>query len=57
VYRVFKKGHRIRLTLASANTPTTSNAVPSVLDSAGGQIRLLHGPRYKSNVMLPLRGR
>lgn len=52
---VFEKGHRLRLTLASANTPTTSTPVPSVLDSAGGQIKLLHGPTYRSAVTLPLR--
>ncbi|HEX8855631.1 MAG TPA: CocE/NonD family hydrolase [Thermoleophilaceae bacterium] len=51
---VFKAGHRIRLTIATANTPGTLTPLPDTLNELGGQIRLLHGPAYKSSVQLPL---
>jgi hypothetical protein len=49
---VFKKGHRIRLTIGTANTPSTSNPVPEQLNQAG-QIRLLRGGRHASSLVLP----
>jgi putative CocE/NonD family hydrolase len=55
--QVFKKGHSIRLTIGTANTPATSTPVPDLVNEAGGQIRLLRGPKYRSNVLLPLLGR
>jgi putative CocE/NonD family hydrolase len=54
---VFKAGHRIRLTIATANTPATSTPLPSLLNSVGGQMRMLRGPAYPSSVVLPLTGR
>jgi uncharacterized protein len=52
--QVFKQGHRIRLTLATANTPSTATPVPDLANEVG-QLRLLHGPAYPSNVVLPVR--
>jgi uncharacterized protein len=54
---VFKAGHQIRLTIATANTPSTSTPLPSLLNSAGGQMWLLRGPAYPSSVVLPLTAR
>jgi putative CocE/NonD family hydrolase len=52
---VFKAGHRIRLTLSTANTPTTAPSTPALADQAGGSIRVLRGGRYDSHLLLPLR--
>jgi len=52
---VFKKGHSLRLTVATANTPTTAKPLPSQIAELGGEIRLLRGPAYPSSVLLPLR--
>jgi putative CocE/NonD family hydrolase len=53
--QVFKKGHQIRLTINTANTPSTS--VPSTdLVNETGTMTLLHGPAYPSNVLLPVIG-
>jgi putative CocE/NonD family hydrolase len=52
---VFQAGHRIRLTIATANTPTTFTPVPAMTPQLGGEIRFLHGPRYPSRLVLPLR--
>ena len=52
---IFKKGERIRLTLGSADTPSTSAPVPDVLNQLGGEIRVLNGGRYASSVRLPLK--
>jgi hypothetical protein len=51
---IFKKGDRIRFTLGTADTPSTSPPVPVIADSLGGQIRVLHGGRYDSHVLLPV---
>ena len=51
---IFRKGDRIRLTIGSADTPATSPAVPALADSLGGEIRILHGGRYESHVLLPV---
>jgi predicted acyl esterase len=51
---IFRKGDRIRLTIGSANTPATAPTVPSLADSLGGEIRVLHGGRYDSHVLLPV---
>ena len=53
--QVFKKGHEIRLTLATADTPATSTPLPD-LPNELGTITLLHGPAYPSNVTLPVIG-
>jgi putative CocE/NonD family hydrolase len=51
---IFKKGDQIRLTVATANTPSTSPPIPVAADSLGGEIRVLHGGRYDSHVLLPV---
>ncbi len=53
---VFRKGHRIRLVIGTANTPGTATPLPDTVNEAGGQIRLLHGRRYPSSLLLPLIG-
>jgi putative CocE/NonD family hydrolase len=50
----FLKGHRLRLTIGSANTPTTATPVPDLANELGGTIRVLHGGRYDSSVLLPI---
>jgi len=51
---IFRKGDRIRLTIGSADTPPTVPSLPSLADSLGGEIRVLHGGRYASHVLLPV---
>jgi putative CocE/NonD family hydrolase len=51
---VLRKGHRLRFTLATANTPTTLAPLPATLDQLGGEIRVLRGGRYGSHVLLPI---
>jgi hypothetical protein len=53
--QVFKKGHQIRLTIGTANTPATSTPLPDLVNETG-TITLLHGPAYPSNVLLPVIG-
>ena len=48
-----RESHRIRLTIGSADTPSTAPPVPALADSLGGEIRVLHGGRYESHVLLP----
>ena len=54
--QVFKKGHEIRLTIGTADTPATSTPLPDLVNEMG-TITLLHGPAYPSNVLLPVIGR
>jgi uncharacterized protein len=54
---VFKKGDRLRLTIGTANTPGTSLPLPDLVNQLGGDIRILHGGQYDSNVLLPLPGK
>jgi hypothetical protein len=51
--QVFKKGHQIRLTIGTADTPATETPLPDLLNETG-TITLLHGPAYPSNVLLPV---
>jgi predicted acyl esterase len=51
---IFRKGDRIRLAIGSADTPATSAPLPALADSLGGEIRVLHGGRYASHVLLPV---
>jgi uncharacterized protein len=51
---IFRKGDRIRLTIGSADTPATAPPLPALADSLGGEIRVLHGGRYNSHVLLPM---
>jgi putative CocE/NonD family hydrolase len=52
---IFKKGDRIRFTLGSADTPATMTPLPDLANELGGQITVLHGGRYASSVLLPVR--
>src|SRR3954467_13932481 len=53
--QVFKKGHEIRLTIGTANTPGTSVPLTDLVNETG-TITILHGPAYPSNVLLPVIG-
>jgi putative CocE/NonD family hydrolase len=53
---VFKAGHRIRLTLSTANTPSTFTPLPDTVNSVGGTLRVLRGEKYPSHVLLPVSG-
>jgi hypothetical protein len=37
-----------------ADTPATAPSLPALADSLGGEIRVLHGGRYASQVLLPV---
>jgi putative CocE/NonD family hydrolase len=52
---VFKKGDSIRFTLGTANTPSTLTPLPDQVNQLGGEISLLHGGRYDSHVLLPVK--
>ena len=51
---LFKAGDRIRLTIATANTPSTLTPLPDLVNEIGGQLQVLRGPRYDSYVQLPV---
>jgi uncharacterized protein len=53
--QVFKKGHQIRLTIGTADTPATETPLTDLVNETG-TITLLHGPQYPSNVLLPVIG-
>lgn len=53
---VFKAGHRIRLTVATADTPATSTPTPDLTNEAGGSLQMLFAPAYPSHVLVPLIG-
>ncbi|HEV3227978.1 MAG TPA: CocE/NonD family hydrolase [Solirubrobacteraceae bacterium] len=53
---VFKAGHRIRLTLATADTPATGTPTSDLTNQAGGSLELMYGPTYSSHVLMPLIG-
>ena len=53
---VLRKGHRLRITVQSFDTPHLTATVPQTLDSAGGIITIHHSPRLRSRLVLPVRG-
>jgi putative CocE/NonD family hydrolase len=53
--QVFKKGHQLRLTIGTADTPATSTPVTDLVNETGS-ITVLHGSGYPSNVLLPVIG-
>jgi hypothetical protein len=53
--QVFKKGHQIRLSIGTADTPATSPPLTALANETG-TITLLHGPAYPSHVLLPVIG-
>jgi uncharacterized protein len=50
---IVKAGDRLRLTLATANTPSTLTPLPDLGQELGGTITLLDGGQHASNVLLP----
>ncbi len=52
---VLRKGHRLRITVQSFDTPHLTATVPQTLDSAGGIITIHHSPRLRSRLVLPVR--
>jgi hypothetical protein len=52
---IVKKGDRIRFTLGTADTPATMTPLPDLANELGGEIRVLHGGRYASSVLLPVK--
>src|SRR3954469_7630852 len=53
--QVFKKGHQLRLTINTADTPATQVPLTDLVNETG-TMTLLHGPAYPSNVLLPVIG-
>jgi uncharacterized protein len=51
---IVKPGDRLRLTIGTANTFSDAPDVPTLGQELGGTITVLHGPRYDSNVLLPI---
>src|SRR3954452_16723717 len=51
--QVFLKGHQMRLTIGTADTPATGTPLPDMVNELG-TISILHGPQYASNVLLPV---
>jgi uncharacterized protein len=50
---IIKAGNRLRLTIGTADTFTSTPSVPVLGEEAGGTITVLHGPHHASNVLLP----
>ncbi len=53
---VLRKGHRLRISLQSFDTPHLTPTAPQLVDEAGGVITVHHGPAYLSRLILPVRG-
>ncbi|HEY0516832.1 MAG TPA: CocE/NonD family hydrolase [Solirubrobacteraceae bacterium] len=51
---IVKSGHRLRLTIGTANTFTGSPTLPTLGQELGGTITVLHGAGHNSNVLLPI---
>jgi hypothetical protein len=51
---VIKAGDRLRLTIGTANTFSDVPPLPVLGNELGGTITVLHGPRYDSNLLLPI---
>jgi predicted acyl esterase len=49
------KGHRLRITVQSFDTPHLSPTAPQLANEAGGVITLHHSPRYPSRLIVPVR--
>lgn len=50
---IVKPGNRLRLTIGTANTPSTLTPLPSLGQELGGTLTVLHDPQHPSNVLLP----
>ena len=53
---IVKPGNRLRLTIASADTISTLPPAPTLGQSLGGTITVLHDAQHPSNVLLPFGG-
>src|SRR6202035_4259507 len=51
---IIKSGHRLRLTIGTANTFSSAPPLPVLGQELGGTITVLHGASYDSNVLLPI---
>jgi putative CocE/NonD family hydrolase len=51
---IIKAGDRLRLTIGTADTPSTLTPLPDLGQELGGTITLLHDPQHPSNVLLPV---
>jgi putative CocE/NonD family hydrolase len=47
-------GNRLRLTLATADTPATATPAPDLANELGGQLTILNDPQHPSSVLVPL---
>ena len=52
---VLRKGHRLRVTVQSFDTPHLTPTAPQAVDGAGGVITVRHGPEHASRLVLPVR--
>jgi hypothetical protein len=50
---ILKPGNRLRLTIGTANTPSTLTPLPSLGQELGGTLTVLNDPQHPSNVLLP----
>ncbi|HEX3509473.1 MAG TPA: CocE/NonD family hydrolase [Solirubrobacteraceae bacterium] len=50
---IVKAGNRLRLTIGTADTPSTLTPLPSLGQEIGGTITILHDAQHPSNVLLP----
>ncbi len=50
---IVKAGNRLRLTIGTADTVSTLPPEPTLGQSLGGTITILHDPQHPSNVLLP----
>ncbi len=53
---VLKKGHRLRISLQAFDTPHLVPTAPELANELGGVISVHHSPRYRSRLVLPVRG-
>ncbi len=53
---VLKKGHRLRISLQSFDTPHLAPTAPELANELGGVITVHHSPRYPSRLVVPVRG-
>jgi putative CocE/NonD family hydrolase len=51
---VVKAGNRLRLTIATADTPSTLTPLPSLGQEIGGTLTVLHDAAHPSSLLLPL---
>lgn len=47
-------GDRLRLTIATADTPSTFTPTPDLMNELGGQLTILNDPQHPSSVLLPV---